>query len=223
MARHLGTSLLQSRPWRRSARGRTRTLVERSSAPNPKYAAMPRDRAWRVRRQPHCATPKASRQRPSRQGTSSNRPHVRVKPGARRGGWPRALTRPRWPVNAKASNKYRCRYLSQWPSKPPAKGGGRLFLPRLRKELARRAKGGHEAGRVAHRPLLRSSRHAMADWLSLLNEVRIRRHPNRGHDGSGSCDFAQDDSASPRVRPPPQLAALHRIGQKRGWPDERMD
>ena len=35
---------------------------------------------------------------------------------------------------------------------PPARDGGGLFLARSRKELARRAKGGHESGRVPHRP-----------------------------------------------------------------------
>src|SRR4051812_32273373 len=45
------------------------------------------------------------------------------------------------------------------PAETPAKDGGGLFAARSRKELARRAKGGHERRRVPHRPLLRPRRH----------------------------------------------------------------
>ena len=39
--------------------------------------------------------------RPSREGAPAPRSAVRVKPGAQCQRWPRALTRPRWPVSAK--------------------------------------------------------------------------------------------------------------------------
>jgi len=48
---------------------------------------------------------KAPRRRLSREGAPAPRSEVRVKPGARRGGRPRASTRPRWPVDAKSQTK----------------------------------------------------------------------------------------------------------------------
>jgi len=51
------------------------------------------------------AAPKALRKRPSREVASTSRSEVRVRPGAPPGRWPRASTRPRWPVDAKAKSK----------------------------------------------------------------------------------------------------------------------
>ena len=61
-------------------------------------------------------TPQASHRRPSREGTPTTRPDVRVKPGAPPIGWPRASTRPRWPVDAK-DNFQNCGCFSS-PAKP---------------------------------------------------------------------------------------------------------
>ncbi len=57
----------------------------------------------------------------------------------------------------------------------PARDGGGLFRARLRKELARRAKGGHEPGRVPHRPLLRPSRHATTHNPKRIQRAEARR------------------------------------------------
>ena len=45
------------------------------------------------------------RPRPAREGAPAAWPDVRVKPGAPRRRWPRASTRPRWPVDAKTPQK----------------------------------------------------------------------------------------------------------------------
>ena len=91
------------------------------------------------------------RVRLSRKGALTCWPEVRVKPTSPPERWPRASSRARCPDEAKTTLKIRDGFW--FPARPPpAKDGGGLFLARLRKELARRAKEGQEPERVPHRP-----------------------------------------------------------------------
>ncbi len=65
---------------------------------------------------------------------------VRVMPGAQCHRWPRALTRPRWPVNAKDLSKTRARYLSQPPGRHQRGRWGTL-IGEVKEGMARRARG----------------------------------------------------------------------------------
>src|SRR4051812_25058917 len=64
--------------------------------------------------------------RRSRQIASKRRPAVRVKPDGACHGWPRALTQPRWLVNATSQPKKRAPYLS--PRQDVATRGGGACL-----------------------------------------------------------------------------------------------
>ena len=71
------------------------------------------------------------RHRPSREGTAAGRSVVRVKPGGLPSGRPRALTRPRWPVNAKTLlKKHGCLFSTRQGAARGEVGGG-LFRRRI--------------------------------------------------------------------------------------------
>jgi hypothetical protein len=87
-----------------------------TARPRARAPARPRARAP-ARAQPR---PRSRRAAPStsRQGTKATRPAIRVRPGGQCQGWPRASTRPRWPVDAKTPPKNRCTGIC--PNRQPA-------------------------------------------------------------------------------------------------------
>ena len=96
--------------------GLTRTAGLPSNAPC--RDARRRDASRRAAKR----APKARRPGPSREGAPATRFDVRVKPAARLPRWPRASTRPRWPVDAKSPFKNH-RVFSQ-PTEVPARQDG---------------------------------------------------------------------------------------------------
>ena len=69
---------------------------------------------------------------PSREGTPTCWPDVRVKPGAPPVRWPRASSRPRWPDDAPITYKeWEARICPNHQPKPPAREGGGLCLARV--------------------------------------------------------------------------------------------
>jgi len=103
-------------------------------------------------------SPSAQRQaparRPSREGAPALRPAIRVKPVALPRRWPRASTRPRWPVDAKSLSKKLSRLQPANVERQPCHARHDSAGDSSQRSIRRRrpqADGGHERRRVPRR------------------------------------------------------------------------